>query len=340
MRAWSAVIGGVRRTVVSPFVLLGFWLLNLLVALPAAWMVQEAIRERIGHSGYYKRLTDGFSMEWFGLFEGKSEGLATTFTPTHSGMGGFIDNFEALLTGSIFTSYWAVLAISAIFGLIWLTLLGATIERYCGRGPSFAPFKFVGSGVRYLFRLLRLTMLSAPIYLGIFWFASLLMKSMKKSMSDVTVEGTVIFYSMLIWLGVGFLLTLIHAIFGFAKVAIVVDQRRSACLAAFRGFVFVTLHPAKTMGLYYSLLLLGLVGAVAFYFVAPGATQDSVSTVAWAFALGQLYLLFKLTMRLSLVAGQVALYQAHGVSAQETPEALEASAPAPPPAAPIVTQST
>jgi hypothetical protein len=329
MRAWSAVIGGVRRTVVSPFVLLSFWLLNLLVALPAAWLVQEAIREGIGHSGYYKKLTHGFNMEWFGLFEGKSEGLAKTFTPTHSGMGAFIDNFEALLTGSIFKSYWGVIAISAIFGLLWLTLLGAAIERYCGRGPSFAPFKFVGSGVRYLFRLLRLTMISAPIYLAIFWSASLLMKSMKKSMPDVTVEGTLIFYSMLIWLGVGFLLTLIHAIFGFAKVAIVVDERRSAVLAAIRGFTFIALHPAKTMGMYYALLLLNLVGAVALYFVAPGATQDSVSTVAWAFVLGQLYLLFKLTMRLSLVAGQVALYQAHGMAPKEAPESPT-----------VVTQST
>lgn len=325
MRAWRAAIGGIRRAVASPFVLLTFWLLNLLVALPAAWLVQEAIRAEIGHSGIYKKLTHGFDTEWFGLFEQRARGVAASVTPTHSGMGGYLDNLEALLTGAIFKSHWSILALAALFGLCWLTLLGGAIERYCGRGPAFAPVQFVGSGARYLFRLLRLAAISAPLYVGVFWATHWVTKWMQRSTLDVTVEGTIIFYSLLIWLTAGFLLTLIHAVFGFAKVAIVCDGRRSAFLAATRGLLFVLLHPARTIGLYYLLLLAGLIGALAFSVVAPGVTADSPSTVAWAFALSQLFLIFKLTMRLSLIAGQVALYRAHAMPASAAAAALAPS---------------
>lgn len=43
--------------------------------------------------------------------------------------------------------------------------------------------------------------------------------------------------------------------------------------------------------------------------------QPSYQAIAWAFAVGQLFLLLKLYTRLSLLAGQTALYQAYALHA-------------------------
>jgi hypothetical protein len=136
-------------------------------------------------------------------------------------------------------------------------------------------------------------------------------------------------YGLLTGLAGALLLTLIHACFGFAKVAAVVDDRRSMLLAAVRGVVFFFKHPLQTAGLYYGFLLISGLLLAGYALVAPGPEQTDWRSVGWALVWGQLFLILKMYVRLSLLAGQTALYQAAAaVTAEaEQPQSEKESLP-------------
>jgi hypothetical protein len=316
---------GLRRALASPVMLLWLWLVNVAVAAPAAWVVAGAIEDGIGASRVHEGLRDGFDMAWYTRFEQQAEGLAATFSPTHAGVGAVLDNLETWVGGGSSPGPPAVLAAGAAYALLWLLMLGGVIDRFADREERPSVRRFFESGRKLFFRFVRLALLSGGLYACVYWLMFRTLKWIARKTEDVTVEATILYYGLLVFAGTALLLTVIHACFGFAKVATVVDGRRSMLLAAVRGFVFVFTHPAKAAGLYYGFLLLSGLLLGLYAVLAPGIGQSTWKAVAWAFVWGQAFLILKMYVRLSLLAGQTALYQRFGV-AQET-------APSPPAAA-------
>jgi len=311
MTALRAMAAGARRALGSPFILLWLWLLNLAVAAPVAWIVVASLEDGIGTSRAYVTLTSDFDMEWYGTYRDEARGIASTFTPTHAGAGAVYDNLERMLTGDLLSLPLSVIVVGCVYGLLWLLMLGGVVDRFADRDARPGFRRFFGAGGRLFFRFVRLAVLSGALYVGVYWVSHNLFAWMKEATRDVTVEGTIFYYSLLIWGLTAVLLTLIHACFGFAKVATVVDNRRSMLLAAVRGFAFVARHPVRTLGLYYGFLLVTGFVLVWYVLLAPGVGQQTYEAILWAFAGSQLFLLLKLFVRLSLLGGQTAMCQAH-----------------------------
>ena len=104
------------------------------------------------------------------------------------------------------------------------------------------------------------------------------------------------------------LLVLVNIVFDYAKVRAVVEDRRSMMGAIFAGARFVRRNAATVASLY--LLTASLfVGLLLVYAVAaPGA--NSTGAGFWlGFAIGQLYLLGRLWIRLVFFASETALFQ-------------------------------
>jgi hypothetical protein len=99
--------------------------------------------------------------------------------------------------------------------------------------------------------------------------------------------------------------------FIYAKIATVVENRKVMLVAALRGFGFVLSFPGRSFGLYYGLIALSGVMLVIYGLIAPGAGQSNLFTIAVAFMIGQIYLVAKLVVRLTLYAGQTQLFKAH-----------------------------
>jgi hypothetical protein len=295
------------------------WLAGLAAALPATWFVTQGLEHSMGASRYNESMTRGFDSVWYEEYDASAEGLAKTFDPSLIGVGAFLDNLERWVTGGLFTAHPALLTTAGVFALLWILLLGGVIDRYARptRSPDLARF-FRRCG-RYFFRLLRLTLLSAVLYYLVYRLLRLTLERIETLTQQSTTESTVIAYSVMAWAFVALLLTLIHLTFGFAKAAIVVDERKSVLLAALRGVGFVAFHPGKSCTLYYGMLAVSGLLLAVYALIAPGVHQATPRAVWLAFIVAQCFLLARLWLRLGLIAGQVALYAANAAQPTSQP---------------------
>ena len=97
--------------------------------------------------------------------------------------------------------------------------------------------------------------------------------------------------------------------FDYARVAIVVGERRSAFLAALAGLGFVMRRPIATYGLLALFALAGLVLLMVRQLVVPGLGESSWLGIAAVALLGQAFLVARLILRLGLLAGELTLYE-------------------------------
>lgn len=320
----QAVRSGCGRVVASPWLIAGLWLVNLVVALPAAVVMTSAIHESVGASLVSAPLTEGFDLGWYGEFEHEAKGLERTFTPTVAGAGAFYDNLEAWFEGSLFTAFTGLVGLGVAYALLWALLLGGILERYALDGGERGLAALLGAGGRWFFRFARLAVASGVLYLGVYRLARWVFGWIGDATRDVTAETQVLYRVLPAALGVALLLVVVHVAFDYAKIAMVVEQRRSALLAALRGLVFVVRHPVRTLGLYVALAAAGLLLLGVYALVAPEAGPSTWAGVAAAFLLGQALLAARLSLRLTTWAGEAALYRALSAPpAAESPEPPE-----------------
>ena len=306
----GAAMQGVRSVGRAPRLLLALWLCNLLFALPFAVQVGLSLGESIGSSLVHENLRRGFDMGWFGEYEEAAKGIETSFRPSVTGAAAFYDNLEDWLTGRLFVEHPALVAAAALYALVWLFLLGGVLDRFARPAESAVRARFAQACGLYFFRLLRLAVLGLALYFAIYKLERWLLERVEDLTRDATREWTVLGASLAAYLLAALLVLLVHLVLGYAKVATVVENQRSVLVAVLRGARFTVTHPRRTLGLYFGLLAVGALMLLIYAAVAPGTLQSSPVGIGWAFLVGQVYLVAKLFMRLTLLGGQTALFQA------------------------------
>ncbi len=304
----KGIFVGLWRAVASPGMVLWLWMANVAVTLPAAVIMSESLESSIGSSLVHEELAAGFDMDWYGEFRHGADGLEATFTPTVVDAGAFYNNIEDWLFGGLFGLFPGVVALGALYALLWALFVGGILDRFSNPG-LFRLSSFFSAGGRFFFRFLRLAVIAGVFYYLVYQLAGWLFERIWFWTRDVTVERTILIYVLLGTAVVVFLLTLINAAFDYAKIATFVEDRRSMLLSALRGIRFVLSNPAKTLGFYYALGLVGVLLLGLYGFVAPGAAQSTVTGVVLAFLIGQAYLVAKLMLRLAFYGGELAIYE-------------------------------
>lgn len=303
-----ALVGGLGDSLSSPRQLVVLWLALMLVALPAGVLIEESIRASIGASRVDESLREGLDLSWLGEYRSRARGLGQTVRPSIVGRGAVFDNLESWFSGELFLDPRAT-AFGAAYALVWLFLLGAVLDRFARRERKFVLAPFLAAGARFFPRLLRLTAISAVLYFGIYRLARWLFPWIERLTRDVTVERQVLAAHLVGASVVVVLLGLVNLVFGYAKIAVVCEGRRSSLGAAMRAARFVAGHPGKTLGLYVALALIGLLLLAVYALMAPGPGQSTVLGIALAFLVGQLYLVARLALRLTFFGAQMRLYE-------------------------------
>ena len=304
MRSFSE---GWKRVRSAPALLLGVYAITVVLALPLAITMRGLLQTHLGASLAAESAADGVNYDWWQEFRSQATGIGTTFSPTIIGFAATLDNLSALLDGE--REIAPIAGALALYLLAWTFLVGGIIDRYARQRPIRAAGFFAASGV-HLFRLLRLAALSGFVYWWLFAYVHpwLFLEWFVDRTRTMSVERDVFFWRVALYFVFGILLVVVNVIFDYAKIRIIVEDRRSALGALSAAMRFVWRQRGPVAALYALNGLTFLILIAIWAFVAPGARSGGM-TLWLGFVVSQIYVLARLALKLQFLASETALFQ-------------------------------
>jgi hypothetical protein len=306
-RPVDALRDGIRRVNQTPVVLACVFGVTLLASLPFFMLLRESLQSHLGHSMLADQVASGVNVQWWSEFSAQAGPLGSTFRPSIIGFAAVLDNLSALADGESRPS--PVLWLGAAYLLLWLFLTGGIVDRYARARPTRSYEFFAACGV-YFVRFLRLAPLMALAYYVLFGIVhpALLDDGFAALTRDVIVERTAFLVRLGLYAIFGALVVPVGIIFDYAKVRAVVEDRRSMVGAVAAGARFARRNARAVATLYALTGALFVALLVGYAVAAPGA--PSTGARAWVgLAIGQLFLLGRLWIKLVFIASETALFQ-------------------------------
>jgi hypothetical protein len=307
MSASGAFGEGFRRVTHAPVVIAGMFTVTLLVSLPLAYALDGMIAAHLGASRAAETAAAATNYDWWQEFSSQATGLATTFVPTITGFAAVLNNLSELLDhGEIAAT---IVGVTAAWMVLWSFLSGGVIDRLARARRTRAHGFFAACGMHFG-RLLRLGVIAWLAYAFLFRFVHRWIFSdlFVWATRDMTVERTTFVVRAAGYLLFGALLIGCNVIFDYARIRIVVEDRRSAIAAAFAGARFVRRHAAGVLGLYGLNAVAFLLLVAAYALVAPGAPRSGA--MMWiVLGLGELYIIGRHVLKLVFYASETAFFQ-------------------------------
>jgi hypothetical protein len=304
MVATTAFREGIRKVNGAPLLLAGTFAVTLLVALPLSMVLRGMIEAHLGSSLAGDTAAAGANYPWWQEFAAQATGLGKTFVPSIDGFGAVLDNLEGIADNLPLASI--VVGVTAAWLIVWSFLAGGIVDRLA-RGRATRAHGFFAACGTHFWRLLRLGAIAYFAYGFLFRYVHhwLFVSALRSLTRDVTVERTAFLYRLTAYAVFGFLLLCCNIIFDYARVRVVVEDRRSAVGALLAGGRFVRRHAAAAAGVY-GLNTLAFLVLIAIYAVAaPGARLP----VAAALIIGEAYIIARLYLKLLFYASETALFQ-------------------------------
>jgi hypothetical protein len=300
----GAFLEGWRRVVRAPAVVLGVLLATLLFALPLAFALSGMIEQHFGSSLEAERAWGNWKPGWATEFAQQSQGIGRTFTYEILGFGGslatasnFIDNVPLNPT---------IAGAAAAYVLLWVFIWGGILDRIARARPVRTGAFFSACGV-YFFRFLRLGVITGAVYWALFrWLHPYLFETLYNQWtSDLTVEKTALVLRAVLYGIFLVALMLVSLVVDYAKVRVVVEDRRSMTGAIVAAVRFIRRRPFRTLGLYLLNVVALLVVVRLWLPAAPAATAQVWS----AMLITQIYLLLRVMAKLSFLSSEVVFFQ-------------------------------
>lgn len=307
MTALSAFREGIRRVNAAPHVLAGMFLVTLTLALPLALALRGMIEAHLGQSLAAETVASGVNPDWWQEFSAQAVGLASTFAPSIIGFGAVLDNLSGFLDHVPLAA--TIAGATVAWLVIWSFLSGGVLDRFARNRPTRSYGFFAACGTHF-WRFVRLGIFGWFVYLFLFetlhgWIFH---NGYERLIREITVERQAFAIRLAGYAVFGAALLFFSMLFDFARVRIVVEDRRSALGALVASVRFVRRHFGRVVALYL------LNGAV---FVALLAVYAATSTGAprsglhmWAvLLLGEVYILARHYLKLLFYASETALFQ-------------------------------
>jgi hypothetical protein len=317
-RAFADGWARVRR---APALVAGIWLTTVLLAWPLALTLRGLIADHLGSSLAAETAASGMNFDWWNEFLAQTAGIGQTFVPAVLGFAAVLKNISSIADAvGVPTSIGGVIA---AYILLSIFVMGGVLDRLA-RDRRLGSYAFFAACGLNFFRLLRLSVIAGAIYWVLFaWLHEWMFGALFTALTHtLTVERTAIFYRTLLYGVFAIVVGGANIVFDYAKVRLVVEDRRSAIGAVVSAARFVARNAGAVAGLYLLDLLVFLIVLALYALIAPGAAGG---LAAWiGFLIGQLYITLRVVVRLLFTASEVALFQgrlAHaGYTAAPVPE--------------------
>ena len=288
-------------------VLAGMFTVTLAVALPLSYALRGMIAAHLGASLVADSVASGTNYDWWLEFSSQAAGLGTTFVPSITGFGAVLDNLSGLLDHVPLAS--TIVGVTAAWLMLWSFLAGGVFDRFARARRTRAHGFFGACGVHF-WRLLRLGIVAWLAYGFLFRYVHgwLFAGAYPWLTKDLAVERSALAIRLGAYLVFGVLLVLCNIVFDYARVRIVVEDRRSALGAILAGGRFVRRHLAGAL-LLYVLNAAAFMALIAVYaLVAPGAPRSGLSM--WlVFGVGELYIVARHYLKLLFYASETVFFQ-------------------------------
>lgn len=308
MRILTAAMAGLMGMTRSLAVVMVVWLSILVSALPLTVVMGEAIKTDLGSSQIQEDLRGGLDLGWLEELHHRREGLARTLTPGRVSGAMAFENLELWLSGGWVTENRQLAATGVLFLLVWVLLQGGIIAHLSRPDSRFQVGSFLGDSGTFFFRFLRIAVIMGLGYYGIYRLAYWLFPAIERWTRDVTVEKTALMLHLMGAFVVVLLMTWIHLIADYAKIATVRGSRRSMVLAVVHSLLQVVKHPLQSFGLIGLLFLMLIAVQGALFLLMPDVRNASVQAMILAFLVGQGYLLMRSALRVTRFGAEIALY--------------------------------
>jgi hypothetical protein len=298
---------GIRRVGRAPAALAGVWLITVLAGVPLAFGVRAAIAEHLGSSLEADTAAAGANYHWMHEFSEQPGGIASGFGPAVIGFAAVLDNFSTFIDGGSRPA--AIAGVGLLYLLAWTVLAGGLIDRFARDRAIGAPAFFQACG-GCAGRLLRLAVISTLTYAVLFgslhpW---LLDRTYDDLIRNVNVERTALLVRFALYAVFAALLAAANLLFDYAKIRLVVEDRRSAIGALRAAGRFVFRHWRGCIALYAADLALLVAVVIVYALVAPGVGSAGLSM--WlGLAVAQCYIAARLWVKLVFWASETAWFQ-------------------------------
>jgi hypothetical protein len=286
MFLFNSITDGVRQAKKNWRIIFIFYTVNLLLALLITVPLQSALTETVGQSLMGRQVLKEFNLAF--IFE-------------------FL-NQQPLTVPQLIQN---VFYFSVIFVFVQTFLLGGTIKVFYARKQYFSSMFFFTGCLEYFTRFLKLFF----VWFGIFiiliifhFFAGVLIRYFTRSIDN---EITILWLTLVRWGLLLLALLLVNLFMDYAKI-ITVSEDLPKILPALKATArFVCRHFGQTLLLYSTIGLIGVM-AVVIYWPSSGWLQfENGLSVALVFLLRQIFILFRLGIRLLFYAAQQHLYVKH-----------------------------
>lgn len=288
-----------------------FFLANFILSLILTYPIYSSLDSSLSTSKVGDKAVEEFDYLWWQEFRDQANGIEKTFLPSKiTGKGLLLDNL-VLLKNIGFLNLPYPLSLGFLLFLIAQVFLSAGIISVYNQENVISRFHtFFSEGVRFFSRFLLIMFFSWILFfLAGFClnqlFGSWVNKVAENSISERAPFFLNLFFSLVILL----ILFFVQMLFDYARINVVVNNSKNVIKSIINAFSFVFNNIGKTLGLYYLIIFIHLMLAVAFSLFERWLPQNSFLMIIALFFVQQIFVLGVITVRLWLYASELSLFK-------------------------------
>lgn len=286
MGVFKAIANGLGTAVRKPLVLAVLYAVNVVFSAAAAVPFLTIAQAELGHSllGSSVRPAD---LMWLGEAALK-----------------YGDALPALLAG--------LLVAAALYLALQVFLNGGLFGRLLDREGKATLAAFTGDCGRYFGRFTRIFLVSLVfLFLTFGIVLQLLSALIEPAMKSAPTEWLPLILSNAHFLIALLLLSIVHMVVDYTRIAVVADDERRVLKALRHALIFLKRRFFRAWALYLLIVGAALAGTVVLSAVLGPLGGPGPAPVVAAFAAMQIYILFRLLVRMLFVAAQAEFYRSH-----------------------------
>jgi len=300
---------GLRRIRAHKKSICFLYLGNLSVALLLAVPFLHIFENSLGPGLYREQMAGDLDYDWYRLFQERTDGYFDTFSPEVIGVGPFARQLESLLDGGLTGYPWEILTVGGLYLLLTAFLSASAVGSLVLDPRGTSTREFFRTGATLFGRFFRLGLLS----LFCFWVLNHMIIEPSSSWVNLKAESALTDREAFLWQFSRYPLILLvvlylKMLFDYAKIKTALEDRTSVILAFLSATRFCLAHSLSVFSFYLLIVSIGLLGVFVYTGLEGWNPQHSEASWLVGLVFQQIYMVFRLSLRLLFFSGQAELY--------------------------------